>query len=73
MVFANIPSVTSIGFLLDGQDLIRFLGSDFGLAEGSRTSVVTMFLIKLGLDDGGLLSDPNYVLDAGEIAAIQNL
>jgi lysophospholipase L1-like esterase len=72
VVFANIPSVTSIGFLLDGQDLVRFLGSDFGLAEGSRTSVVTMFLIKLGLDDGSLLSDPDYVLDAGEIAAIQD-
>jgi hypothetical protein len=71
VAFANIPSVTGIGFLLDGQDLIRLLGSDYGLAEGSRTSVVAMLLIKLGLDDGSLISDPNYVLDSGEIATIE--
>ena len=70
VAFANIPSVTSIGFLLDGEDLIRLLGSDYGLAEGSRTTVVTMLLIKLGLDDGSLISNPDYVLDAGEIATI---
>jgi hypothetical protein len=71
VAFANIPSVTDIGFLLDGQDLVRLLGSDYGLAEGSRTSVVAMLLIKLGLDDGSLVSNPDYVLDSGEIAAIE--
>lgn len=72
VVFANIPNVTRIGFLLDGEDLIRFVGSDFGLAEGSYTSVVVMLLIRLGLDDGSLLEDPDFVLDAAEVAFIQN-
>jgi phospholipase/lecithinase/hemolysin len=30
-----------------------------------------MLLIKLGLDDGSILGDPNYVLDAKEVAVIQ--
>jgi hypothetical protein len=71
VVFGNIPSVTSIAFLCDRHDLITFLGSDFGLAEGDYTSVVAMMLIKLGLDDGSILEDPNYVLDAEEVAIIQ--
>ncbi|MHC4799470.1 MAG: SGNH/GDSL hydrolase family protein [Planctomycetota bacterium] len=71
VVFGNIPSVTSIAFLCDRQDLITFLGSHFGLKEGDYTSVVVMLLIKLGLDDGSILEDPNYVLDAGEVAIIQ--
>jgi hypothetical protein len=71
VVFANIPDVTRIGFLLDREDLISFVGSDFGLAEGDYTSVVVMLLIRLGLDDGRLLKDPDFVLDAGEVARIQ--
>jgi hypothetical protein len=71
VVFANIPDVTKIGFLVDRQDLIRFLGSDFGLAEGDFTSIVVMLLIRLGLDNGSLLMDPDFVLDAGEVALIQ--
>jgi hypothetical protein len=67
VVFANIPDVTRIGFLLDRQDLIKFLGSGFGLAEGDFTSIVVMFLVRLGLDDGSLLRDPNFVLDASEV------
>ena len=71
VVFANIPDVTKIGFLVDGQDLKRFLGSDFGLADGDFTSIVVMLLIRLGLDNGSLLKDPDFVLDAGEVALIQ--
>ncbi len=71
VIFANIPDVTKIGFLVDRQDLIRFLGSDFGLAEGDYTSIVVMFLIRLGLDDGSLLKDPNFVLDASEVQLIR--
>jgi lysophospholipase L1-like esterase len=71
VVFANIPPVTQIGFLFDREDLIRFLGSDYGLPEGSYTTVITALLIKLGLDDGSLLQDPNYVLDASEVETIQ--
>lgn len=71
VVFANIPDVTQIGFLVDRQDLIRFLGSDFGLAEGDFTSIVVMLLIRLGLDDGSLLRNPDFVLDAREVRIIQ--
>ena len=71
VVFANIPDVTNIGFLVDRQDLIRFLGSDFGLMEGDFTSIVVMLLIRLGLDDGSLIEDPNFVLDADEVELIQ--
>jgi hypothetical protein len=71
VTFANIPDVTRIGFLVDRQDLLKFLGSDFGLAEGEHTSIVVMLLIRLGLDDGSLLQDPNFVLDADEVARIQ--
>lgn len=71
LVFANIPDVTNIGFLMDRQDLIKFLGADFGLPEGAYTSIVAMFLIKLGLDDGSIIQDPNFVLDAGEVQRIQ--
>jgi hypothetical protein len=71
VVFANIPDVTRIGFLLDRRDLVRFLGSDYGLAEGDFTSIAVMLLIRLGLDDGGLLDDPDFVLDAREVGLIQ--
>lgn len=71
VVFANIPNVTNIGFLLDRNDLIKFLGSDYGLREGDYTSIVVMFLIRLGLDDGSLIRNPNFVLDSSEVALIQ--
>lgn len=71
VAFANIPDITSIGFLLDREDLVRFVGSDFGLAEGDFTTIVTMLLIRLGLDDGSLLQDPNFVLDASEVVFVQ--
>ena len=71
VVFGNIPDVTDIGFLLSNQDLIRFLGSDYGLKDGDYTSIVVMFLIRLGLDDGSLLQDPDFVLDADEVKKIQ--
>ncbi|GAX59204.1 glucosamine 6-phosphate synthetase [Candidatus Scalindua japonica] len=71
VVFANIPYVSDIAFLIDRQDLIKFLGSDFGLPEGDLTSIVVMFLIMLGIDDGSLLNNPDYVLDSGEIQLIE--
>ncbi|MFQ5842325.1 MAG: SGNH/GDSL hydrolase family protein [Thermodesulfobacteriota bacterium] len=71
VVFANIPDVTRIGFLVDREDLIKFLGSDFGLGEGDFTTIVVMLLIRLGLDGGSLLKDPDFVLDAGEVELIQ--
>jgi lysophospholipase L1-like esterase len=71
VVFGNIPDVTAIGFLVDGQDLVNFLGPDFYLPEGHLTTIVAMFLIQLGFDDGSLLQDPDFVLDPSEIVAIQ--
>ncbi|MDY6971231.1 MAG: SGNH/GDSL hydrolase family protein [Thermodesulfobacteriota bacterium] len=71
VVFANIPDISNIGFLLDRQDMIRFLGADFGLAEGDLTSIVVMLLIRLGLDDGSILLDPDFILDAGEAQLIR--
>jgi GDSL-like Lipase/Acylhydrolase len=70
VVFGNIPDVTRIAFLLDRADLIRLLGSDFGLPAGSRTSLIAMLMVKLGLDNGSIFSDPNFVLDANELQTI---
>lgn len=71
VILANIPEVTHIAFLVDRWDLVYFLGDDYGLEEGSYTSIVVMLLIKLGLNDGSLIHDPDFVLDFFEIQAIQ--
>lgn len=71
LVFANIPDVTSIAFLQDRNDLIKLLGTDHGLPAGDFTSLPTVFLIQLGLQNPSVLQDPDYVLDAGEVARIE--
>jgi phospholipase/lecithinase/hemolysin len=71
VVVGTIPDVTQIGYLFSPQDLITFLGKDFGLPAGSYTTLPTMLLIKLGLNDGSLLQNPDYVLDAAVVATIQ--
>src|SRR5438094_3036803 len=70
VVFGTIPDVTRIAFMVDREDLIRFLGSDFGLPASSRTSLVAMVLVKLGLDNGSIFSNPDFVLDANEVQTI---
>ena len=70
VVLANIPDVTSIALLLDGTDLEKRLGSDLGLPPGDFTTVPTMLLIGLGLEDATLIQNPNYVLDATEVETI---
>jgi len=70
VVFGNIPDVTRIAFLVDSADLIRFLGSDFGLPSDSRTSLIAMVLVMVGLDDGSIFSNPDFVLDAQELQTI---
>jgi hypothetical protein len=62
-VFATIPDLTSIAYLLTPQDLVRFLGSSHGLPERSLTTLPAMFLVRLGLADGAIFSDPRFVLD----------
>ena len=71
-ILGTIPNVTDIAYVLDRQDLIRFLGSDHGLPADSYTTVPTMMLVKLGLENGSVFQDPNYVLDPGEITAIRD-
>jgi hypothetical protein len=70
-VFGTVPNVTDIAFLADDADLVRFLGSDYGLPADSRTTIATVFLVKLGLLPASVFSNPNFVLDAGELATIQ--
>ena len=69
-VFGTIPDVTRIAYLVDNDDLVRFLGSDYGLPEGSWTTLPTLFGLKLGAIQPSILSDPNYVLDSAEVAII---
>jgi len=71
VIFGNIPDVTRIGFVADPADVQRLLGSDFGLPEGSLTSAAAVLLIRIGLADGSILLDPNYVLDPAEVATIR--
>ena len=71
VVFGNIPDVTSIAFLMDREDLSFFLGDDYGLPEGHYTTLVAMMLIRLGLDDGSILQDPDFVLDTEEVETIK--
>jgi len=71
VIFGTIPDVTNIGFLMDGEDLIKFLGSDYGLPSGDYTSIVVMLMIRFGFDDGSLLRNPDYVLDAAEVQLVQ--
>lgn len=72
IIFANVPDVTKVGFMLSRQDLITFLGNDYGLADGSYTSAIAMLLIKLGINNGSLIQNPDWVLDPTEIQNIQN-
>jgi hypothetical protein len=71
VVFGNVPDVAGIGFLMGREDLIRFLGADYGLEDGDFTTIATMFMIRLGFDDGSLIGNPAYVLDASEVALVQ--
>ena len=72
VVFANVPNVTDVGFLVSNDDLTLFLGHDYGLPAGSYTTIVAMLLLKLGIVDGTLLQDPSWVLDASEVQTIQS-
>lgn len=65
-VFGTIPDITGIAFLMNRSDLVRFLGSDYGMADGNLTTIAAAFLVKLGLESGAIFSNPNYVLDPAE-------
>ena len=65
-VFSTIPDINDVGYLLDGQDLIRFLGSDHGLPDGSLYDRGGDDVRELGLESPAILTNPNYVLDPTE-------
>jgi lysophospholipase L1-like esterase len=71
VVFANIPDVSEAAFLMTPQDLTAFLGSSYGLPQGSYTTIVAMLLIKLGLANGSLLQNPSWVLNPSEVQIIE--
>lgn len=60
----------SIGFLVDRNFLLSRFGSDLGLPATSRTSIVTVLLIGIGILDPSVIQNPNFVLDAAELSAI---
>lgn len=72
VIVANVLDVTDMAFLVDANDLRKFLGSDYGFPAGSYSSILTMGLIKTGLAPPSLLQDPNHVLDPQEIKTIQD-
>ncbi len=71
VVFANIPNVTDIGFLVDRAAAEAMTGFPVALPDGHYTSVIGVLLMKFFGDDG-LVSDPSFVLDNVEIATIQS-
>jgi lysophospholipase L1-like esterase len=70
VVFANIPNVTDIGFMIDRTTAELMLGFPVNLAPGEFTTFVTILLMSNDGNDG-LVSDPNYVLDTSEVATIE--
>jgi len=69
VVFANIPDVTKIGFLVNRSDAESFLGFPVNLPDGHFTTIVAMLLMGIAGNDD-LISDPNFVLDSTEVAKI---
>jgi lysophospholipase L1-like esterase len=71
VVVVTIPDITKITYMFGPSDLIRLIGTDCGLPQGSYTTLPTALLIKSGMDTCSILQNPSYVLDPGEIAQIQ--
>jgi hypothetical protein len=69
-VFGTIPDITAIGYLLNRQELARFLGSAYGLPAGNLTTLSAMLMVRLGLSSSAIFADPDYSLDPAEQAAI---
>ena len=71
-VFGTIPNLNGIAFLANRQELVKFLGTDYGLPEGHLTSISAMLLVRLGLENGSIFSNPDFVLDPAEQATINS-
>lgn len=70
VVFANVPNVTDIGFLVDRNTAEQMLGFPVALPDGHYTSIIGVLLMGL-LGDAALVNDPNFVLDDVEVAVIE--
>ena len=70
VVYGTIPDVSSIGFLVDRNFLLGRLDNDLGLPATSRTSIVSVLLIGVGILDPSVIQNPNFVLDAAELSAM---
>lgn len=70
VVFANIPNVTDIGFLVDRVTAEAITGFPVALPDGHYTSIIGVLLMNF-LGNASLVNDPNFVLDDVEVAAIQ--
>ncbi|MDH3388249.1 MAG: SGNH/GDSL hydrolase family protein [Gammaproteobacteria bacterium] len=71
VVFANIPDVTSIGFLVNRANAEAMTGFPVPLPDGHYTSILGVLLMKF-LGDASLVNDPNFVLDNTEVTAIRD-
>lgn len=71
VVFANIPRVTDIGFLVDRAAAEAMVGFTVNLPDGHYTSVIGVLLMKI-LGNDNLVNDPDFVLDDTEIETIQS-
>ncbi len=71
VVFANIPNVTDIGFLVDRATAEVMTGFTVALPDGHFTSVIGVLLMMF-LGNDNLVSDPNFVLDEVEVAEIKS-
>jgi hypothetical protein len=69
-VFGTIPDLTSIGYLLSRQEVVRLLGNDHGLPAGNLTTVSAVVMVRLGLASPAVFTDPDYSLDPTELATI---
>jgi phospholipase/lecithinase/hemolysin len=71
VVMSNVPDLTKMAYLFDNNDLTRYTGTNYNLPDGTVTSLPTMILLQLGILDGSILQNPNYVLTSAQITAIQ--
>ena len=71
VVMSNVPDLTKMAYLIDNDDLTRYTGTNYNLPSGTVTSLPTMLLLELGVLDGSVLQNPNYVLTPSQLTAMQ--
>ena len=71
VVFANIPDVTDIGFLVDRATAEAMLGFPVNLRDGHFTSIVTVLIMNI-MGNDLLMNLPNFVLNPAELALIRD-